>query len=333
MKFLSQKEKQALVFLTTAALASIVVSIYLGLNTHQNNENVDSKKIYIIHTSGNIEKNFKQNCNTKSVKYDIHSYQPQMNSCDISPNDWNVIAKDILQKYNNYCAFVILCGSDTMAYTASALSFMLENLSKPVIITDRNLKSAVKLASKTKIPEVMIEVEGKLLRGCRTIHKSLEYFTSPNYPYLDQYNCLEHPRENFQIKFIDPNINILVVKVFPGISDISLNFSDDDMVSGIVLEIYKSGNAPNYKNFINAIKKLIKKGVVIVAVSQCEEVLKFDLDKNLLEAGVISGNDMTTPAAYGKLYFLLSNVKNTNLIYQLMEKTFRGEMTVNYPTI
>jgi L-asparaginase len=332
MKFLSQKEKQALVFLTTAALASIVVSIYLGLNTHQKNKNVDSKKIYIIHTSGNIEKNFKENCNTKSVKYDINSYQPQMNSCDISPNYWNVIAKDIFQKYNNYCAFVIVCGSDTMAYTASALSFMLENLSKPVIITDRNLKLAAKLASKTKIPEVMIEVEGKLLRGCRTIHKSLEYFTSPNYPYLDSYNCLEHPSEKFQIKFVDPNINILVVKVFPGISDISLNFSDDD-VSGIVLEIYESGNAPNSKNFINAIKKLIKKGVVIVAVSQCEKVLQFDIDKNLLQAGVIAGNDMTTPAAYAKLYFLLSNVKNKDLIYQLMEKTFRGEMTVNYPSV
>lgn len=333
MKFLSQQEKQTLVFLTTAALASTVVTIYLGLNTHQNNENVVSKKIYIIHACGNIEKNFKEKSNIKNVKYDIHSYRPQINSSDISPNDWNIIATDVSQQYNNYCAFVIVCGSDTMVYTASALSFMLENLSKPIIITNGNVKSAVKLASKTKIPEVMIEFKGKLLRGCRTIHKSVEYFSSPSYPYLERYNCLEQPGENFQIKFVDPNINILVVKVFPGISDISLNFSDDDIVSGIVLEIYESGNIPKSKNFINAIKKLIKKGVVIVAVSQCEEVLKFELDDNLLEAGVISGNDMTTPAAYAKLYFLLSNVKNTYLIYQLMEKTFRGEMTVNYPSI
>ena len=333
MKFLSQQEKQALVFLTTAALASIVVSIYFGVNTHQKSENVVSKKIYIIHACGDIEKNFKENYNTKNVKYDIHSYQPQMNSSDISPDDWNVIASDVFQKYNKYSAFVIVCGSDTMDYTASALSFMLENLSKPIIITDGNVKSAVKLAAKTKIPEVMIEFEGKLLRGCRTIRKSVEYFTSPSYPYLEEHNCLEQPSENIEIKFINPNINILVVKVFPGISDTLFNFSDDDMVSGIILEIYESGNAPKSKKFINAIKKLIKKGVVIIAVSQSEKVLKFELDNNLLEAGVIPGNDMTTPAAYAKLYFLLSNVKNINLIHQLMEKIFRGEMTVNYPSI
>ena len=131
------------------------------------------------------------------------------------------------------------------------------------------------------------------------------------------------------------NINVALnefKKVFPGINDTSLNFTDNT-VSGIVLEIYQSGNAPKSKKFINAIKKLINKGVVIVAVSQSEEMLKFEIDNNLLEAGVISGNDMTTPAAYAKLYFLLSNVKNTDLIYQLMEKTFRGEMTVNYPSI
>uniref|UniRef100_A0A6C0H2Z0 Asparaginase n=1 Tax=viral metagenome TaxID=1070528 RepID=A0A6C0H2Z0_9ZZZZ len=327
MKFLTQEEKQILVFLTTAAIASTVVSIYFGVNIQQENEEVSSKKIHIIHTGGDIDGNFKEN-------YDIQTYKPLIKSADISPKDWNIIANDVGGKYNYYDAFVIICGKDTLVYTASALSFMLENLSKPVVLTDGDVTSALKLASKTKIPEVMIVSQGKLLRGCRSVHKSTDFFSSPNYPFLDNNNSLPIPTENMGIKFVNPKINIVVVKVFPGMTESPLiNLIENDIADGVVLEMYGNGKAPTSKNFIDSINRLTKKGVIIVAVSQCDELVKLDVDIRLLEAGVLSGNDMTTPAAYAKLYFLLSNVEDKTLVRQLIEKTFRGEMSVNYPSV
>ena len=336
MRLLTQNEKSTLIFLTTSAMCAIAVSIYLGVNIQRKKEDILSNKIYLMHTGGEIEKDFMENYQNKMGKYDIHSYQQLQKSSNIVPNDWNIIASDIANKYHNYDAFVIVCGKDTLVYTASALSFMMENLSKPIILTDGEVKSAIKLASTTKIPEVMVVSNGKLLRGCRTIHKSTDNFASPNYPPLDKQNSLTFPKEPVQIKFIDPKINVIVIKVFPGMNASSfLNLLDKDNVNGIVLEIYGIGNAPTSTNFLDAIKQLASKGIVILAVSQCDDLSKneLDVDIRLLEAGVLSGHDMTTPAAYAKLCFLLANVKNKKLIGQLVEKTFRGEMTLNFPTI
>jgi len=333
MRLLTQDEKSTLILLMTATFAAIAISVYLSINIQKKNDHILSNKIHIIHTGGEVENKFKENYKSKKYRYYLESYEPLMNSSNIVPKDWNIIAKDIGRKYQHYDAFVIVSGRDTLAYTASALSFMLENLSKPVIFTDGEVASAVKLASKTKIPEVMVASRGQLLRGCRIVYKS-NHFISPNYPPLNQENSLRAPKDQPQIKFVNPNINVIVIKIFPGINaKYFLNLINNADVHGIVLEMYGDGNGPISENFLDAIKLLAKKGVVIVAVSQSNQLIASEIDIRILEAGVLAGYDMTTTAAYAKLCFLLGNVEDKKLIGQLMEKTFRGEMTENYPTI
>jgi L-asparaginase len=337
MRILTKDEKSTLIFLTISALIATAISVYFSINTQRKNEEILVNKIQIIHTGGDIDKDFKENYDSKIGKYDFYSYNPLIKSSDIVPKDWNTIASDIAKKYHSYDTFVIVCDADTLVYTASALSFMMENLTKPVILsTGIEINMTLKLASMTKIPEVMISSDNKLIRGCRAVHKSLSHFTSPNYPFLTLQNCLRFPQEKPQIKFINPTINVIVIKVFPGMDSSSfLNLFDSKTVNGIVIEIYGSGNSPMSKNFLHTIKKLVENDVLIVAVSQCDELLfnDFHVDISLLEAGVLSGYDMTTSAAYAKVCFLLGNVENKKIISQLMEKTFRGEMTVNYPAI
>lgn len=333
MKFLMQNEKLTLVLLIITAMIMIAVSIYLSMNFQNKNKELINSKIHVIHTGGEIEHNFKEKYEkykNKMGQFDIDTYNPMIKSSDIVPKDWNVIAKDIGKKYNKYDAFIVICGQDTLTYTASALSFMLENLNKPVILTDGELASSILLASTTKIPEVMVSSRGKLLRGCRTVHNSTDYFTTPNYPPLEPYNSLTFPQEPMQIKFISDKIKVIIIKIFPGMNENYLiNAIGNTEVHGIIFETYGVGHIPSNPRFLETIKKLAKRGVIMVAVSQCDEISKPDIDTRFLEAGVLSGYDMTAAAAYTKLCFLLGNVKDKKLIGQLVEKTFRGEMTVN----
>ena len=138
-------------------------------------------------------------------------------------------------------------------------------------------------------------------------------------------NSLQEPQEAIQIKLLDPNIKIGLVKIFPDINENSLENLDN--FDGIVFEIYCSGNIPKSLKFLDTIKELAEKGIVMVEVSQCDTVNNFDVDIHLLENGMLSGYDMTSSAAYAKLLFLLSNVKNKKIIGQLVEKSLRGEIT------
>ena len=332
MRFLTQDEKVILVLFVTTALVMLAVSLYLGTNVQLKKEDILSNKIHVIHAGGDIEPDFQEKYKKHGKKmgqFDMHTYDPGINSSDVTPADWNGIAENIGAVYNNYDGFVVVCGKDTMAYTASALSFMLENLGKPVVLTDGELASALLLISKTRIPEVMVASRGNLLRGCRVVHKSTEHFTSPNYQALEPYNSLTTPQEPLQVKFVSPKVKVVVMKVFPGMdAKYLLSVLNDTEIHGIVFEVYGVGHAPITEKILDVIKRLAQRGVVMVAVSQCDEMTQPDVDARLLEAGVLSGSDMTTAAAYAKLCFLLGNVEEKKLIGKLVEQAFRGEMSV-----
>ena len=335
MKFMNRKEKVVLVIMVTLALLSITISVYLALTqTCTNIKTCLNKKLYVINTGTEVHENFKAKYNglkNKIGNFDVVAYNPPLKSGNLTGEDWNKITKDLTNMYDKYDAFVLLASHDTIPYTASALSFMMENLGKPIVIADRNLVDALVLASQTRLPEVMIASKGRLLRGCRTVANSDKDFWSPNYPDLDKKTALNYPKETFQPKLVNPKNKIAVVKVYPGMDATDLApYMNMKGLHGIVLELFGNGSGPTSTQFLKVIHDLAKKGVVIVAVSQYDRIGDgtYETDIRLLEAGVLSGYDMTTPAAYAKLAFLLGNVEEKKLLGQLMDISFRGEMSL-----
>jgi len=335
MKFLDHKEKIVLVIMVTLTLLSVAISVYLALNqTCTNIRSCNNDRVGVVNTGVDIDKNFKEKyegLKNKIGDYEIVTYNPPMKSGTLTTRDWNQLAQDISKMYNKYDAFVLLASHDTIPYTASALAFMLENLGKPIVFSDGDLAEALVLASQTTIPEVMVSSGQHLLRGCRTVANSTKGFWSPNYPPLNDATGLTVPKEPFQPKMLNPKGKISIVKVYPGMdaADIAPLLAQKDL-QGVILELWGGGGGPTSPEFLKVISALAKKGVVIVAVSQYDQIAEgYETDMRLLEAGALSGNDMTTPSAYAKLAFLLGNVPEKKLLGQLMEINFRGEMSPN----
>lgn len=295
-------------------------------------------------------------CNIESV-----SFETPIDSSNMDPEKWAQMATMVEEHYNDYDGFIILHGSDTMSYSASALSFMLENLQKPVILTGsqlpigdlrtdakENLITAIQIASlwkagKPVVQEVCLYFEYKLYRGNRSIKISAEHFnafTSPNYPALAESgvhlrvsNELLMPQHNGSFKAhkaIDSNVVIL--KIFPGINDKALSaMVGIEGLKGIVLETYGSGNAPSEEWFISILKNAIAGGLHVVNVTQCSggsvNMGSYETSTQLKEIGVISGADITTEAAITKMMFLLGQNTPHGKFKALFEKSLRGELS------
>ncbi|MGF7139531.1 asparaginase [Roseimarinus sediminis] len=291
------------------------------------------------------------------------TFDPVLDSSNVTPDFWMKLAETVEQNYEQYDGFVILHGTDTMAYTASALSFMFENLDKPVILTGaqlpigtlrtdgkENLLTAVEIAAAKhdglpNVPEVCIYFNSKLFRGNRTTKiDSLQFkaFDSKNYPplasagveikYASEFVNRTTNKGIFKVnRNIDPHVVIL--KIFPGIQESIVEaIIEIEGLRGIVLESFGSGNVPEFAWFSKLIEKAIKKGIIIVNVSQCAggRVMMglYQTSVDLQRQGVVSAYDMTTEAAVSKLMFLLGQGLSYAEVKKYLNQNLKGEITI-----
>lgn len=299
------------------------------------------------------------------LQTDVDTYQftSPIDSSDMSLRRWAQLVRIIADNYDKYDGFVVLHGTDTMSYTASALSFMLENLTKPVILTGsqlpigqlrtdgkENLLTSIELASafgedgRPMVPEVCIYFSGRLLRGNRSTKESADgfnAFNSFNYPHLCEAGVEFQFNPHYILKpdYTKPMIphmamdpNVVVFSLFPGIQEnIARHMFDAPELRGIVMRSFGSGNAPQKPWLTRLLKDATQRGVTIVNISQCVagfvKMGRYDTGFQLQDAGVVSGGDSTVESAITKLMFLQAHHKDPRVIRNLMGRSICGEIT------
>ena len=333
------------------------------------------KKVLIIYTGGtigmkNTERGYTPACGFLAEAiaeiedmqradfptWELYELPTLLDSSDMSAAEWNKIGEIIYENYDGYSGFVVLHGTDTMAYTASALSFMLSGLDKPVVLTGSqiplseirsdgrdNLITSVLIAAEGVVREVCLYFSGRLLRGNRAVKMSadgLSAFDSPSYPHLAEvgisirYNraALKKPSDKPLALHRFSSVPIGVIKVFPGIQFGLFEEIMTEKLSGIVLETFGAGNIPSGgSELLPIIGKAFSAGSVVTVISQCPSgtvtLGAYEASASLKGAGAVSGGDMTTEAAVAKLYYLFSLGISRDEIKRLMEKDIAGELT------
>jgi L-asparaginase len=307
---------------------------------------------------------FMPELNDIGVKFRSIPFEPFIDSSDMNPDIWEKMARIIEENYNDYDGFVILHGTDTMAYSASALSFMLENLTKPVIFTGaqlpigmlrsdakENMLTAIEIATSYEngypvVPEVCIFFEDTLFRGNRTTKKNAEHFNafnSYNYPPLAKAGVhIKFFRSNIHYNDFDSKLrvrtatdrNVAILKLFPGITqqtvEAILNIPN---LKAVVIESFGAGNAPRKSWFFNSLIAANERGIILVNRSQCStgsvEMGRYETSLNLMYAGVLSANDCTIEAIVTKLMYLLGECDNPTQVKHKLMTSICGEMTIN----
>ncbi len=311
------------------------------------------------HISEQVPELKKFNCQISTI-----SFEKPVDSSAIRPEFWVELAKIIEKNHDSYDGFVILHGTDTMSYTASALSFMLENQHKPVILTGsqlpigtlrtdgkENLISAIEVAATRRngrpiISEVCIYFEFKLYRGNRTTKlnaENFDAFASFNYPLLAEagvhikynFEFIHSPKHREKLTIhTELDNNVAILKLFPGIKkEVVSAILNSEGLKAVVLETFGAGNAPTDAWFIECLQKSIEKGIIILNITQCKSgsvnMGRYETSVDLLRIGVISGYDITTEAAITKLMFLLGQKLSQNEIIKMLNTSISGEITIS----